>query len=151
MAGKFPKGKEFNVHMDSLASAFVIKHWPTPVTFTGYEIGWEIRTGLRLIQMPMDDNPVKDVFRISIPMAAEDSLGRMSWDETAVLIAVYGTKGFFTTVTGQMTVNSDGSNGWINDPAGKHTYVVQEMPVDQMSRFIEDRMMHIPLSYSTNK
>ena len=102
---------------------------------------------LRLIQMDMKNNPVKDVFRISIPMAAEDSLGRMSWDETAVLIAVYGTKGFFTTIPGRMTVNADGSNGWINDPRGKHFYVVQEMPVGQMSRFIEDRMMHIPLSH----
>jgi len=147
MAGKFPEGKEFNVHMDSLASAYVFERWPTPVTFTGFEIGWEIRTGLRLIQMDMKNNPVKDVFRISIPMAAEDSLGRMSWDETAVLIAVYGTKGFFTTIPGRMTVNADGSNGWINDPRGKHFYVVQEMPVGQMSRFIEDRMMHIPLSH----
>ncbi|HJZ39971.1 MAG TPA: nucleoside hydrolase [Bacteroidales bacterium] len=145
MAGKFPDGREFNVHMDSLASKHVFENWPTPVIFTGFEIGWEIRTGLRLIRMSMDNNPVKDVFQYSIPLAAEDSLGRMSWDETAVLIAVYGTKGFFTTVPGRITVNSDGSNGWINDPQGKHVYVVQEMPVDQMSRFIEDRMMHIPV------
>jgi inosine-uridine nucleoside N-ribohydrolase len=144
MAGKFPEGKEFNVHMDSLASVYVFENWPTPIVFTGFEIGWEIRTGLRLIQMNRNNNPVKDVFQYSIPMAAEDSLGRMSWDETAVLIAVYGTKGFFTSIPGRITVNSDGSNGWINDPEGKHVYVVQEMPVDQMSRFIEDRMMHIP-------
>jgi len=45
-------------------------------------------------------------------MAEEDKNGRMSWDETAVLIAVYGTKGFFTVVPGEITVNPDGSNGW---------------------------------------
>jgi hypothetical protein len=133
--------------MDSTASIYVFENWPTRITFTGFEIGWEIRTGLRLIQMEMENNPVKDVFRICIPMSAEDSLGRMSWDETAALIAVYGTKGFFTTVAGRMTVNSDGSNGWINDPQGRHVYVVQEMPVNQMSRFIEDRMMHVPLHH----
>ena len=144
MAGRFPEGKEFNVHMDSTASKYVFKNWPTPIIFTGFEIGWEIRTGLRLKDMEVEKNPVKDVFRISIPMAEEDKNGRMSWDETAVLIAVYGTKGFFSTVSGTITVNFDGSNGWINSAEGKHVYVVQEMPVDQMSRFLEDRMMHLP-------
>ncbi len=144
MAGRFPEGKEFNVHMDSTASSYVFKNWPTPVIFTGFEIGWEIRTGLRLIRMEAQNNPVKDVFSICIPMAEEDKNGRMSWDETAVLIAVYGTKGFFTSVPGEITINPDGSNGWNNKANGKHIYVVQEMPVDQMSRFIEDRMMHMP-------
>ncbi|MBN1789377.1 MAG: nucleoside hydrolase [Bacteroidales bacterium] len=144
MAGTFPLGKEFNVHMDSTASSFVFKNWPTRVIFTGFEIGWEIRTGLRLIKMEMQNNPVKDVFSICLPMAEEDKDGRMSWDETVVLIAVYGTKGFFTVVPGEITVNPDGSNGWNSMADGKHVYVVQDMPVDQMSRFIEDRMMHIP-------
>ena len=40
----------------------------------------------------------------------------MSWDETAVLIGVYGTKDFFTTVNGKIVVHPDGSNGWIDDP-----------------------------------
>jgi len=70
-------------------------------------------------------------------MAEEDKNGRMSWDETAVLIAVYGTKGFFTSVPGEITIHPDGSNGWNNMSNGKHTYVVQDMPVDRVSRFIE--------------
>lgn len=144
MAGTFPQGKEFNVHMDSSSSSFVFKNWPTRIIFTGFEIGWEIRTGLRLIKMEAQKNPVKDVFSICIPMAEEDKNGRMSWDETAVLIAVYGIKGFFTVVPGEISVNPDGSNGWNNLADGKHVYVVQDMPVDQMSRFIEDRMMHEP-------
>jgi inosine-uridine nucleoside N-ribohydrolase len=144
MAGRFPSGKEFNVHMDSTASQYVFENWPTPVIFTGFEIGWEIRTGLRLIASDITNSPVKDVYRISIPLAEEDKYGRMSWDETAVLIGVYGTKGFFSTVPGKITVNPDGSNGWIDDPQGNHSYVVQGMPVSQMSRFIEDRMMLKP-------
>jgi inosine-uridine nucleoside N-ribohydrolase len=144
MAGGFPAGHEFNIHMDSTASQYVFENWPTPVIFTGFEIGAKIHTGLRLAKLDVKDNPAKDVFRISLPMAAEDSLGRMSWDETAVLIAVYGTKNFFSTVTGKIVVHPDGSNSWIDDPAGNHQYVVQQMPVDEMARFIEDRMMHIP-------
>jgi len=144
MAGRFPEGREFNIYIDSSASEYVFENWPGEVLFTGFEIGWEIRTGLRLIKSPVEKSPVKDVFRISIPLSAEDSLGRMSWDETAVLIGVYGTEGFFDTVRGKIIINEDGSNSWVDDPNGKHLYVKQKMPVPEMAKFIEDRMMHIP-------
>jgi inosine-uridine nucleoside N-ribohydrolase len=148
MAGKFPEGKEFNVYMDSAASAYVYNNWPGQVIFSGFEIGWEIRTGLRLIKSDVKNSPVKDVFRISIPLSAEDKNGRMSWDETAVLIGVYGTEGFFDTVRGKIMVNPDGSNKWENDPNGKQIYVKQKMPVKDMSTFIENRMMHLPLIHT---
>ena len=89
-----------------------LKTGPGEIIFTGFEIGWEIRTGLRLIKSDIKNSPVKDVFRISIPLSEEDKDGRMSWDETAVLIGVYGTEGFFDTVRGKIIVNPDGSNGW---------------------------------------
>jgi hypothetical protein len=147
MAGKFPAGREFNIYMDSAASEYVLNNWPGEVIFTGFEIGWEIRTGLKLINSDIKNSPVKDVYRISIPLSAEDKYGRMSWDETAVLIGVYGTKGFFDTVRGRIIVNPDGSNTWEDNPEGKHIYVKQKMPVNEMSSFIENRMMHQP----TNK
>jgi inosine-uridine nucleoside N-ribohydrolase len=146
MAGTFPKGREFNVYMDSAASKYVYEKWPGEVIFTGFEIGWEIRTGLRLINSDIKNSPVKDVYRISIPLADEDKYGRMSWDLTAVLIATYGTEGFFDTVRGRIIVNPDGSNGWENDPEGKQYYVKQKMPVNEMATFIENRMMHVPVS-----
>jgi hypothetical protein len=79
-------------------------------------------------------------------MAAEDKDGRMSWDETAVLIAIYGTEGFFDTVHGQIIVNANGSNAWEDKTDGKHIYVKQKMPVPQISEFIEARMMHQPIN-----
>ncbi|HLN54971.1 MAG TPA: nucleoside hydrolase [Bacteroidales bacterium] len=145
MAGSFPSGKEFNIYIDSTASRKVFGQWPGEVIFTGFEIGSKIFTGLHLVNSDIQNSPVKDVFRISIPMSEEDKNGRMSWDETAVLIGVYGTEGFFETRRGKIIVNDDGSNTWNDDPAGKHLYVVQKMPREEMSRFIEDRMMHQPL------
>ncbi|MFZ2338560.1 MAG: nucleoside hydrolase [Bacteroidales bacterium] len=143
MAGSFPEGREFNIYIDSAASKYVFENWPGEVIFTGFEIGKEILTGLRVMEMQIK-SPVKDVFRISIPMSEEDRNGRMSWDETAVLIAVYGTNGFFDTRRGTIMVDSTGNNKWIDDPAGKHQYVIQKMPVPEITRFIEDRMMHMP-------
>lgn len=151
MAGKFPEGKEFNIYMDSTASKYVYENWPGEIIFTGFEIGWEIRTGLKLINSGIKNSPVKDVFRISIPLSEEDKYGRMSWDETAVLIGVYGTDGFFDTVRGKIIVNPDGSNSWENNPDGNQLYVKQKMPVPQISAFIEDRMMHVPFVKSPLK
>jgi inosine-uridine nucleoside N-ribohydrolase len=150
MAGRFPEGREFNIFIDSTASKHVFESWPGEIIFTGFEIGWEIRTGLRLIESPVKNSPVKDVFRISIPLSAEDKNGRMSWDETAALIGVYGTEGFFDTKRGTIIVNPDGSNRWRDDPGEKQQYVIQKMPVPEMARFIEDRMMHIPLDINTS-
>jgi inosine-uridine nucleoside N-ribohydrolase len=145
MAGRFPEGREFNIYIDSAASKYVFENWPGEIIFTGFEIGWEIRTGLRLIASEVKNSPVRDVFRISIPMSEEDRFGRMSWDETASLIAVYGTGGFFETKRGTILINPDGSNRWKDDPTGKHQYVIQKMPVPEIARFIEDRMMHLPV------
>jgi inosine-uridine nucleoside N-ribohydrolase len=150
MAGKFPEGSEFNIHMDSTGGKYVYENWPGEVIFTGFEIGATIHTGLKLIKSDIKNSPVKDVFRISIPMAAEDKEGRMSWDETAVLIAIYGTEGFFDTVRGQIIVNPDGSNKWEDKTDGKHVYVKQKMPVPQISEFIEARMMHQPVLNKKN-
>ena len=145
MAGKFPEGKEFNVFMDSTASKCVYENWPGEVIFSGFEIGSAIHTGLKLIKSDIQNSPVKDVFRISIPLAEEDKEGRMSWDETAVLIGVYGTERFFDIVRGKIIVNADGSNTWENNNEGKQIYVKQKMPIPEISSFIEARMMHQPV------
>jgi inosine-uridine nucleoside N-ribohydrolase len=127
MAGGFPTGKEFNVRIDSAASQYVFTHWPTPILLSGFEIGWKIRTGLPLIQSSaIHNSPVKDVFSMCIPMAESDSLGRMSWDETAVLVAVKGHEDFYSTRKGTMIVHKDGTNEW-SDKGNVHAYLVEKV------------------------
>ena len=151
MAGGFPKGREFNIDMDSTASKYVYENWPGEVIFTGFEIGAAIHTGLKLINSDIQNSPVKDVFRISIPLAAEDKEGRMSWDETAVLIGVYGTERFFDTVRGRIIIDANGNNTWEKSANGKQVYVKQKMSVPEISAFIEARMMHQPIEKMKNK
>ena len=148
MAGSFPSGKEFNIYIDSTSSKYVFENWPGKVIFTGFEIGREIKTGLKLVSSGATDSPVRDVFRISLPLSAEDKMGRMSWDETAALISVYGTEKFFSTVRGKISVAPDGSNTWRNDPDGKQSYVVMKAKPEEIGDFIEQRMMHRPVHHS---
>ena len=148
MGGHFPdSGRSFNIFMDSSASEYLFRNWPGEIIFTGDDIGEKIRTGLRLINSGIKNSPVKDTYRIGMPLSGDLS-GRMSWDQTAVLIGVYGTEGFFDRVHGKITVSPDGSNTWEDDPEGKHSYVKQKMPIDEITKFIEDRMMHQPPAHA---
>jgi pyrimidine-specific ribonucleoside hydrolase len=149
MAGSFPAGREFNIFMDSASSKYVYENWPGEIIFTGFEIGSQIYTGSRLIKSDIKNSPVKDVFRISMPLSEEDRNGRMSWDETAVLIGIYGSERFFDSVRGKIIINTNGSNSWEINPEGKQYYVKMKIPVSQISTFIEDRMMHVPIEKSS--
>ena len=144
MAGRFPSGKEFNVEKDAAASQVVFANWPTPVLLSGFEIGMKIKTGLPLVQnKAIQHSPVKDVFRISLPMAKEDSAGRMSWDETAVLVAVNGYQPYYTLRKGKMRVAPDGSNTW-EDGKGDHAYLVEKISPWEVQTLFNRLMMHRP-------
>ena len=144
MAGSFPAGNEFNVRMDAAASQYVFNNWPTSILFSGVEIGMKIKSGLPLINnAAIQNSPVKDVYRISIPLSAQDSAGRMSWDQTAVLIAVKGTSPWWNVKKGQITVAPDGSNKWRDDSSGQR-YLVEKMPIAAIAELINKLMMHQP-------
>ena len=142
MGGKFPSGYEFNVMKDAKASQNVYTNWPTQVIFSGFEIGAKIKAGLPLIHnAAIKNNPTKDVFRISIPMAKEDSLGRMSWDETAVLVAIKGYSKWYTLHPGRITVANDGKNGWDDSGTGQ-AYLVEKADYHQVQDLINALIEH---------
>jgi len=145
MAGSFPAGNEFNVRMDAPASQFVFTNWPTPVLFSGVEIGFTIKTGLPLISNnDIKNSPVKDVYRISIPISLQDSAGRMSWDQTAVLIAVKGYKPWWNIQTGKIKVAEDGSNTWENG-SFLHSFLIPSQSPAILRDLINKIMMHQPV------
>ncbi len=146
MGGRFPSGSEFNIRIDAEASQFVFDNWPTPVVFSGAEIGLKIKTGLPLIHNDaIQNSPVKDVFRICIPLAKEDSAGRMSWDETAVLVAVKGYEPWYTVEKGQIIVAANGSNTWTTGTL-LHSYLVEAQTPSSVAQLINKLIMHQPMS-----
>ena len=145
MAGKFPEGWEFNVMKDAAASQAVFGGWPGPIILSGFEIGVKIKCGLPIIRDPaIRQDPVKDVFAISIPLAAEDSAGRSSWDETAVLVGVCGYAPFYTVRPGQMVVKADGSDRWEDAEAARQAHLVEVRPVAEVQALINRLMEHQP-------
>jgi inosine-uridine nucleoside N-ribohydrolase len=146
MAGAFPSGNEFNVRMDASASQHVFTNWPTPILFSGVEIGFTIKTGLPLVNKnSIQNSPVKDVYRISIPLSQQDSAGRMSWDQTAVVIAVKGYHPLWKIETGKMIVADNGSNTW-SKQSSLHSYIVEAQPPSVVQEIINKLMMHQPIN-----
>ena len=143
MAGEFPSGKEFNAYIDPKATQLIVKEWPTPILFSGFEIGSAILTGKRLVESDIHDDPVVETFRMCL--AQDNPEGRQSWDETAVLVAVRGEADYFDSIQGRMIVADDGSNNWVNDPNGPHAFLTFKMPIEQLTAEIEHLMMHQPM------
>ena len=140
MAGKFPEGREYNVYADSVSSAKVFSEWPTEILFSGFEIGEKIKTGLKVVANERLQSPVREVYAMAMPMSKEDAAGRMSWDQTAVLVAARGVQPYFGLKRGRIVIE-DGNNKWQDDPMGPHAYLTQNMPAEQVVAVIEGLMM----------
>jgi inosine-uridine nucleoside N-ribohydrolase len=135
-------GYEFNVMVDAAATKKVFAEWPTPIIISGFEIGEKILTGIRLIHNEtIQHSPVKDAFSVAL---AKDSntVGRNSWDETAVLVAVRGIAPWFGSRKLNFDVEADGKNVLI--PGEKFTYLTFKQTPQQIAKVIEDLMMHQP-------
>jgi pyrimidine-specific ribonucleoside hydrolase len=146
MAGRFPSGYEFNLNQDVHASKKVLEEWPTTILFSGFEIGWQIRTGLPLIHNDqIRESPVKDVFAICIPLDAEDSAGRMSWDETAVYVAVKGWQNYYELETGKCKINSEGFNEW-EKTGNRQAHLVAKISPQVMRDIINKLIQHQPIA-----
>jgi hypothetical protein len=81
-------------------------------------------------------------YEISMAKRPYDRLGRRSWDQTALLVAVRGFEPYYTYKTGRFIPNEDGSNSWEDDPRGNHKYLIEKMPADSVAHIIESLMMH---------
>jgi inosine-uridine nucleoside N-ribohydrolase len=147
MAGSFPRGNEFNINRDISAALAVSKNWPSFIIYSGFEIGKRIKTGLPLINnTSIRHSPVKDAFRISIRQATEDAQGRMSWDETAVLVAINGYSPWYSLRRGHIVIDTYGSNTWIDsvDEKEKQAHLVEALPAGTVQQLINKLIQHQP-------
>ena len=144
MGGQFPSGKEWNLEQDGPSSKYVADNWPTPIMFSGGEIGGGITTGARLFSDTPEANPVRKSYEISSEVG---DIGRPSWDQTAALYAVRGLSTYWTAKTnGWAEVQGDGANTWHASPDKGHSYLVRKIHSREMGRIIDDLMVHSNVS-----
>ena len=145
MIGGFPEWeRESNAVSDTLATQYALDNWPTPIIFSGFEIGVKVKTGWRLVKEGPADSPIRMAYRISLPMRPGYINGNSSFDQTAVLVAIRGFEPYYSYKAGQFITTDHGSNSWMDDPNGRHKYLVQKMSPDSVAFEIETLMMHRP-------
>jgi len=95
MAGDFAGGEpEYNVHIDIASAKAVFERWPTPIVFSGFEIGRELLYPAASIEHDFAwarPHPIAESYRAYRPMPYD----RPTWDLTAVLEAVRPAHGYF--------------------------------------------------------
>lgn len=155
MGGRYPEGGESNFMADGVATQAVAADWPTPVVFSGFEVGEELLTGPRLFTETPEDHPVRVAYhlwdltfarRFTPEFDPETGIWpHSSYDHTAVLYAVRGLRDYWTAVSdGHNEVASDGSNAWRTSPDRDHAYLVEAMPREELAGVIEDLMVTPP-------
>jgi inosine-uridine nucleoside N-ribohydrolase len=130
---------EFNVLVDASSSQKVFNEWPTPILLSGFEIGFKILTGKKLIaNAALQNSPVKEAFQIALA-ADKNTEGRHSWDQTAVLVAVLGAEPYFGIRRINFEIKDDGISVVV--PGEKFYYLTEKMPAPEVAKVIEDLMM----------
>lgn len=110
MAGNFSAPKpEYNVKLDIPAAQIVFERWPTPVLFSGYEIGRDLLFPAESIEREfayVDWHPVAVSYRAYHQMP----YNRPTWDLTAVLAAIRPKHRYFgTSPQGKVHVEKNGT------------------------------------------
>jgi len=107
MAGNFADGAaEYNVRIDAASAKAVFERWPTPIVFSGFEIGRDLLFPAANIEHDFGyttPHPIAESYRAYKKMPYD----RPTWDLTAVLEAV--RPGYFGhSESGTVTVDAKG-------------------------------------------
>ncbi|WP_237226032.1 nucleoside hydrolase [Rubinisphaera sp. JC750] len=113
MAGTFVPDKNrqaglYNIVKDLPAAQKVVDSWPTPIVWSGYEIGKAVAYPHESVEEDynyVEHHPLAEAYvRFSPPPH-----NRPTWDLTSVLYAVYPQRGYFDlSPAGQVTLAEDG-------------------------------------------
>ena len=128
---------EYNVKLDIPAAQKLAKEWPTPIVWSGYEIGVAAAFPHVVIEQDLDyieHHPLKEAYYLYNPPAHD----RPTWDPTSVLYAIYPDRGYFDlSPPGNVIVEDDSATLYrpTKDGKGKHRFLV--MNPEQTARVRE--------------
>lgn len=125
MAGAFqpvennPSYLEYNVIMDISAARKLAKEWPTPIVWSGFEIGAALLFPAESVQRDFGYAPhhiIAEAYHLFQPRPHERPL----WDLTVALHAVRPDRGYFDlSLPGRVTVETNGFTQFNPEPKGR--------------------------------
>lgn len=133
MAGAFQtirhntKHIEYNVKLDIPAAKRIAADWPTPVIWSGYEIGIAAAYPWHSIVEDfnyVEHHLIKDSYLAYVPEQPHD---RPTWDLTAALQAIYPDRGYFDlSPTGHVHVDDEGRTDFREKGDGNDRYLIMD-------------------------
>jgi inosine-uridine nucleoside N-ribohydrolase len=128
MGGQYPTGTEFNFRNHPAAAAKIASGWPTPIVYSGFEVGETVMTGTT------GPGPVARAYQLYA-----DGI-RPSWDQTATFFATLGRADLFRPVAGHNLVDpATGTNVWARYQ-GRDSYLVKTAPDERIAAELERLM-----------
>jgi inosine-uridine nucleoside N-ribohydrolase len=121
--GGVNKHREYNVVEDLPAAKKFAADWPTPIAFSGFEVGLAVTYPAVSIEKDFayaKNHPLSEAYRRYSPPPHE----RPCWDLTSVLYAVYPDRGYFgVSAPGGVTVGDDGVTRFAASDKGTHRFL----------------------------
>ena len=115
---------EYNVKIDVPAAQKLAKEWPTPIVWSGFEIGIAVPYPHESIERDYNyvpHHPVKESYVLYNPPPHD----RPTWDLTAVLYAVHPDRGYFDlSPPGAVTVENDGFTRFQPKAKGRDRFLI---------------------------
>jgi inosine-uridine nucleoside N-ribohydrolase len=125
MAGNFQKPQpEYNVFTDAPAFEDLMKNWPGPIIFSGFEIGLVITFPMESIERDFawtTDHPVIEAYKVYVGKPEDHP----NWDSTAVLEAIRPDRGYFDlSQSGNVVLGEKNSTRFSPDVNGKCRFLI---------------------------
>lgn len=115
---------EFNVIKDLPAALKLVKAWPTPMVWSGFEIGRAVPYPALNIERDYNyvrHHPAAEAYNLYVPPARE----RPTWDLTATLYAVFPDRGYFNlSPEGNVTMDPDGFTHFAPRAGGRDRFLI---------------------------
>jgi inosine-uridine nucleoside N-ribohydrolase len=128
---------EYNVKLDVPAAQKLAKEWPTPIVWSGFEIGVAAAFPHVVIEEDLNyipHHPLKEAYYLYNPPPHD----RPTWDPTAVLYAVLPERGYFDlSPPGNVTVENDSATLFRAGKGGKGKHRFLVMSAEQTARVRE--------------
>jgi hypothetical protein len=148
MGGNFvdPQQREHNIALDEVAAQTVAESWPTPIVYSGFEIGRPVMTGGALTQP--EKNPVAKAYELFPAGGIGTIASSSSYDQTAVYYAVRGTEADGRTLwklSEPGTVSfPEARTRFARHASGSRRHLIRHAADEQVAAVIEALMIQPP-------
>ncbi|MBV9154906.1 MAG: nucleoside hydrolase [Acidobacteriaceae bacterium] len=136
MAGNFEKPEpEYNIYTDPDSAKFLLQQWPTPMIFSGFEVGLVVTFPYQSIEKDFaytDNHPIAEAYHLYVQKPEDHP----AWDPTAVLEAIRPDRGYFDlSGPGDVSLGPKNTTVFTPNPQGKCRYLICKP--DQVGRVRE--------------